>query len=135
MFRIENNTIHCSRGDSGTITLTIPIVDRKNYIKYTDGNTPENIYWYDIENQKLYDNEGIESQISVLTLTEVLVSGIYTLTDDSDDRTVSSYWTTPEDDFNYPQYLKTTNKRGFKSDVTGTNIKIDIEVFMLLFVF
>ena len=72
MFRIENNTIHCSRGDSGTIKLTIPIVDRKNYIKYTDGNTPENIYWYDIENQKLYDSDYIESSVSIKTLTMVV---------------------------------------------------------------
>ena len=45
----------------------------------------------------------------------------------TENRTISSYWTTPEDDFNYPQYLKTTNKRGFKSDVVGAKIKVDVK--------
>lgn len=37
--------------------------------------------------------------------------GIYTLTDHN--ANVVSHWTTPLDKFNYPQYQKTTNKRGF----------------------
>ena len=35
-----------------------------------------------------------------------------------------SYWTTPYDEFNYPQYQKTTNKRGSVTDIKGTNITI-----------
>ena len=100
------------------------VYNEQGYKKYTDG---ENIYWYDTENEKLYDDEGTESQVSVGTLTEVFTSGIYTLTDNTENRTISSYWTTPEDDFNYPQYLKTTNKRGFKSDVVGAKIKVDVK--------
>ena len=95
------------------------------YKKYTDG---ENIYWYDEENEILYDDNMEESQVSILTLTEVKISGIYTLTDFSDNRTIESYWTTKEDDFNYPQMLKTTNKRGFKSDVYGDTINIESKV-------
>lgn len=37
-------------------------------------------------------------------------SGVYTLTDTAS--AVESYWVTPKDKFNHPQYLKTTNKRG-----------------------
>ena len=55
------------------------------------------------------------------------VSGIYTLTNKADGRTINSYWTTPEDDFNYPQMLKSTNKKGFKSDVSGTDIEIEVK--------
>lgn len=58
------------------------------------------------------------------TEAESGVGRIYTLTDDSNNRQINSYWCTSLDDFNYPQMLKKTNKRGFKTDVTGTNITI-----------
>ena len=38
-----------------------------------------------------------------------------------------SYWTTKSDDCNYPHMLKTTNKKGFKSDVSGTDISIEVK--------
>ena len=44
-------------------------------------------------------------------------TGVYTLTDHEAD--VESYWTTPIDKFNYPQYLKTTNKRGCVVEAMG----------------
>lgn len=47
--------------------------------------------------------------------------GVYTLTDNESD--VESYWITPKDKFNYPQYLKTTNKRGCVVEATG-NISV-----------
>ena len=93
------------------------------YKKYTDGT---NIYWYDEVNNKVYDNEGNESQILIETLTAVMQSEIYTLTDTSSN--VKSYWTTKLDDFGYPQMLKTTNKRGFKSNVTGDEITIETKL-------
>ena len=43
--------------------------------------------------------------------------GIYTLTDHNAD--VYSYWTTPLDKFDAPQYQKTTNKKGFVVEATG----------------
>lgn len=93
------------------------------YKKYTDGT---NIYWYDEANNKVYDNEGNESQVLIETLTAVMQSEIYTLTDTSSN--VKSYWTTKLDDFGYPQMLKTTNKRGFKSNVTGDEITIETKL-------
>ena len=93
------------------------------YKKYTDGT---NIYWYDEVNNKVYDNEGNESQVLIETLTAVMQSEIYTLTDTSSN--VKSYWTTKLDDFGYPQMLKTTNKRGFKSNVTGNEITIETKL-------
>ena len=93
------------------------------YKKYTDGT---NIYWYDEVNNKVYDNEGNKSQVLIETLTAVMQSEIYTLTDTSSN--VKSYWTTKLDDFGYPQMLKTTNKRGFKSNVTGNEITIETKL-------
>lgn len=49
--------------------------------------------------------------------------GIYTLTDNEAD--VECYWTTPLDKFKYPQYQKTTNKRGCTVEATG-----DISVYV-----
>ena len=99
------------------------VINELGYKKYTDGT---NIYWYDEVNNKVYDNEGNESQVLIETLTAVMQSAIYTLTDTSSN--VKSYWTTKLDDFGYPQMLKTTNKRGFKSNVTGNEITIETKL-------
>lgn len=48
--------------------------------------------------------------------------GVYTFTDTTSG--VESYWVTPKDKFKYPQYLKTTNKRGCVVEATG-----DISVY------
>ena len=99
------------------------VINELGYKKYTDGT---NVYWYDEVNNKVYDNEGNESQVLIETLTAVMQSEIYTLTDTSSN--VKSYWTTKLDDFGYPQMLKTTNKRGFKSNVTGNEITIETKL-------
>lgn len=51
--------------------------------------------------------------------------GVYTLTDTTG--AVESYWVTPKDKFEYPQYLKTTNKRGCTVEATAD---IDISVYV-----
>lgn len=48
--------------------------------------------------------------------------GIYTLT--KTPTKLSSYWTTPEDEFRYPQMQKITNKRGCIADMQGEEITI-----------
>lgn len=53
--------------------------------------------------------------------------GIYKLTNTSDTREVNSYWTTPEDEFKYPQYQKTTNKRGCVIDMMGEEVKVSVK--------
>lgn len=100
------------------------IIDSNGYIKYTDGT---NYYWYDRNSNKVYDKNYVEKDIEIENFTIVKTSGIYTLTNENKDRNVYSYWTTLEDDFSYPQMLKTTNKRGFKTDVSGNKIKIDVK--------
>ena len=100
------------------------VYDDNGYIKYTDGL---NFYWYDSENEIVYDTDYEETQISVQTLTPIYVSGIYTLTNNDENRDLESYWTTKSDDYDYPQMLKTTNKRGFKSDVSGLSVTIEVK--------
>ncbi len=51
-------------------------------------------------------------------------NSIYKLT--KTDGEINSYWTTKHDDFKYPQYQKTTNKRGGTAEVFGDNIKIEV---------
>ena len=70
MFKISGNTIHCSRGDKGIITLRMPIIDKNSYIKYKDeGNK---YYWFDEKNQILYDENYKENtEISIDTLSIV----------------------------------------------------------------
>lgn len=53
--------------------------------------------------------------------------GIYTLTDKANTRAVSSYWTTCEDEFGYPHYQKTTNKRGSVIDMSGQEIALSVK--------
>lgn len=55
---------------------------------------------------------------------EVTKHRIYTLTDKSDTRNVEAYWTTIEDEFKYPQYLKTTNKKGCVIDLEGQEVTV-----------
>lgn len=72
MFKIKESTIHCSRGDGGTISLKVPFVDANNYIKYEDNEVTPNVYWYDNENKILYDSNYNKSSVSLDTLTMVL---------------------------------------------------------------
>lgn len=53
---------------------------------------------------------------------------IYTLTNNSDTRTINAYWCTLADEFKYPQYQKTTNKKGCVADMEGKEITISTKV-------
>ena len=50
----------------------------------------------------------------------------YTLTDNNPE--IDSYWTTCEDEFNYPQYQKTTNKKGCCLDIFGEEVKVSARI-------
>ena len=64
MFKIKDSTIHCSRGDRGTITLKIPITDVNDNIKYT--NEAGTVYWFNTKNNKIYDENYEETTNIVL---------------------------------------------------------------------
>lgn len=69
MFKILDNTIHCSRGDEGTVILKIPIMDAKDNIKYKDES--DQIFWYNMKSKILYDSDYNEVTISIDTLAMV----------------------------------------------------------------
>jgi hypothetical protein len=109
------------------------IIDNKIYLAdsrkmFTNETHQEYEFFY----WELTDND----EEVPITCTQVkdgvlyLASGkkLYTLTNREDDREVESYWTTPEDEFNYPQYQKTTNKRGCVIDMDGTEIEVSTKV-------
>lgn len=50
---------------------------------------------------------------------------IYTLTKVATN--INSYWTTLEDEFKYPQYQKTTNKKGCIVDIEGEQVTISVK--------
>lgn len=50
---------------------------------------------------------------------------IYTLT--KTDTNINAYWTTLEDEFKYPQYQKTTNKKGCVLDLEGSSVTIAVK--------
>lgn len=53
---------------------------------------------------------------------------IYTLTNNDKEREINSFWTTLEDEFKYPQYSKTTNKKGCVTDCEGEKITVSVKV-------
>lgn len=59
------------------------------------------------------------TQVHNGTLYLGTAEGIYTLTNVSNEREINSHWTTLEDEFGYPQYAKTTNKKGCVLDLEG----------------
>jgi hypothetical protein len=50
---------------------------------------------------------------------------IYTLT--KKDTDIEAYWTTLDDEFNNPQYQKTTNKKGCVVDLEGEEVTISVK--------
>ena len=70
--------------------------------------------------------------ISATVMNEVLYIGsenaIYKLVPNTSLSTINSYWTTPQDEFKYPQMQKTTNKRGCVVDMEGSSITMDVKI-------
>ena len=109
------------------------IIDNKIYLAdsrkmFTNETHQEYEFFY----WELTDN-GEEVPITCTQVKDgvlYLASGkkLYTLTNREDNREVESYWTTPEDEFNYPQYQKTTNKRGCVIDMDGTEIEVSTKI-------
>ena len=58
----------------------------------------------------------------------VMDKEIYSLTNDSENREVEAHFTTKDDEFNYPQYQKTSNKKGAVIDIEGNNISVYAKV-------
>ena len=108
----------------------IYLADSHQKVQNNDHFEYEWFYWdLGVEISVLKEHEGV-LYIATKESEEnnVISSKIYSLTDYDDDRIVDSYWCTKKDNFGYPQMLKTTNKKGFKCEVSGANVSIDTRV-------
>ena len=102
------------------------IVDNKVYLAdsrkmYTNETHPEYEFFY-WELSKSITCTQVKDGVLYLGTSD----GIYTLTNNQNTREINSYWTTPEDEFKYPQYQKTTNKRGCVIDMSGTEVSVSV---------
>ena len=97
------------------------LADSRNLFVNQNHNEYEWFYWE-------LDKEITCTQVKDGVLYLGTNDGVYSLTNDSEDRAVLSYWTTPLDEFNYPQYQKTTNKRGCVTDIRGKEITISTKI-------
>ncbi len=101
------------------------IIDNKVYLADSRGNESSMKYeWFYWDLGKNITCTRVDKGILYLCTND----GIYSLTNNDKEREVESYWTTPYDEFNYPQYNKTTNKRGSVTDITGTDITISAKI-------
>lgn len=98
------------------------IIDNKVYL--ADGNTltqVNNHYeyeWFYFEFDKNITGALVKDDVLYL----ISDKNIYTLT--KKDTSIKSYWTTIEDEFKYPQYQKTMNKKGFVVDMEGEELLV-----------
>lgn len=53
---------------------------------------------------------------------------ISSLNDFDNNRDINSYWCTIADEFKYPQYQKTTNKKGCVIDIEGQKINVSVKI-------
>lgn len=86
----------------------------------TNGNhtEPEWFYWeFDIDITSTRVKDGVLYLCSD--------KAIYTLT--KTDTNINAYWTTLDDEFSYPQYQKTTNKKGCVIDLEGSSVTIAVK--------
>ena len=95
------------------------IIDNRIYL--ADSHTETRYEWYYWE---------LDMDVTCTSVNDGVLylcgnNKVYTLT--KTDAEIDSYWTTMEDEFKYPQYIKQTNKKGCVVDVIG-----DITVSMKL---
>ena len=98
------------------------IIDNKVYL--ADGNTLTQINnhyeyeWFYFEFDKNITGALVKDDVLYLISDKT----IYTFT--KKDTQIESYWTTIEDEFKYPQYQKTMNKKGFVVDMEGEELLV-----------
>lgn len=97
----------------------IYLADSRAKFTYNSHAEYEWFYWEFSEN--IY-NACVKDEILYLCTEKK----IYTLT--KTDTNIESYWTTLDDEFGYPQYQKTTNKKGCVIDMEGEEVTLYIRV-------
>ena len=101
----------------------LTIVGKKIYLadsrQFSQINDHYEYEWFYFEMDKPITNSIVKDGVLYLCFDDE----IYTLTNFGD-RTVNAYWTTIDDEFGYPQYQKTTNKKGCVVDIEGKEVDI-----------
>ena len=113
----------------------VTIIDNKMYLadsrQYSQINDHYEYEWYYFDIDKKVTAATIANGELILSTDEnkrgVQTYGLYSMTNYSSNRKVESYWTTIEDEFNYPQYQKTTNKKGCVVDMEGEEITVYVK--------
>lgn len=101
------------------------LADSHQKVQNNDHIEYEWFYWdLNVDVSIMKEHNGV---LYVATKESDSKSFIYSLTDNNSKRQIESYWTTKKDDFGYPQMLKTTNKKGFKTECEG-DITIDTKI-------
>ena len=100
------------------------IIDNKIYLAdsramFTNNDHPE-YEWYYWEFANNITSTFVKDGVLYLCSDK----DVYTLTKTGE---VEAYWTTLEDEFGYPQYQKTTNKKGCVVDMEGAEITVSVK--------
>lgn len=96
----------------------VVIISNKAYLADSRAMfTNENHYEYEWFYWEFEENISAATVINGVMYLGTETGNLYALADTEGD--VPSYWTTPKDKFKYPQYQKTTNKRGCVVEATG----------------
>lgn len=93
----------------------IYLADNRTYSQVNNHYEYEWFYW---EMDKTIQEAIVEDGILYLCAGKT----VYTLTKENNE--VNAYWTTIEDEFGYPEYQKTTNKKGCVIDMEGEEIDV-----------
>lgn len=99
-----------------------------NHIYLADSNSEIKYEWYLWDIGVKVTGARVDNGILYLYSDKT----IYSLTNTSEDRTVEAYITTIEDEFKYPQYYKSSNKKGCVIDCNGditVSVKTDNNSF------
>ena len=98
------------------------IVDNHVYLadsrEMFTNNTHNEYEWFYWEFDHKITNTCVDDEILYLCSDEK----IFTLT--KTDTEIEAYWTTLQDEFKYPQYQKTTNKKGCVIDMEGSSVVV-----------
>ena len=105
------------------------LADSRAMVNINNDSEYEWFYW---EFDKNITSTCVKDEVLYLCTEETTKQGIkhviYTLTNAKDTREVESYWCTLADEFKYPQYQKTTNKKGCVVDMEGAEVTISTKI-------
>lgn len=105
------------------------LADSRAMVNINNDSEYEWFYW---EFDKNITSTCVKDGVLYLCTEETTKQGIkhviYTLTNAKDTREVESYWCTLADEFKYPQYQKTTNKKGCVVDMEGAEVTISTKI-------